>query len=118
VSIVDEIAAIRSNDLLSADQKRVAVYDLKGAAVVAALASRVGQTFTRGNFALTLTAAPTYSNNRLTFPAFTLTRNGVPLLLDLPLHIVNPPLMVPDGVGGFTLNPLQAIRDVIMGLVR
>lgn len=117
MGLVEDIQAIRQRTDLTLPQKRAAIYDLKGHAIIEALASRVGEPITRGAFVLTLTEPPRY-NGRLLRLMFTLTRNGVPVPLDLPLYIINPPILVPDGLGGFRLSLLQAIRDAIIDMVR
>lgn len=117
MSVVDDIQAVRARTDLTLDEKRAAIYDLKGQAIVDAFAGRVGQSMVRGQFTLTLTEAPTWADRRLTFTGLRLTRNGIGVPLNLPLSIVNPPLMVPDGAGGYVLNVLQAIRDAIMDMV-
>ena len=117
MSLVDEIAAIRSREDLSDPEKLGAIYDLKGQAIVDALVTRVGTVITRGVFTLTLTEPPVFANRTLRL-VFDLARNGVPVPISMPLYIVNPPVLVPDGLGGYTLNLVQAIRDVIMDLAR
>lgn len=113
-----DIQAIRDDPALTDAEKRQACYDLKGQAIVDLFAPRVGQTLTRGVYTLTLLKLPRYLPNRTLEFYVKVTKNGLEVPLDLPILIVNPPILVPDGAGGFVQDVLQAVRDVIMDLVR
>lgn len=115
MGLVEDIQAVRARTDLTLAEKRAQVYDLKGTALTTALAAKVGVPITRGVYVLTLTEIPQYVGNRLRL-VFTLTKNGVTVPLDLPLFLVNPPILVPDGLGGFALNLQQAIRDAIIDM--
>lgn len=117
MSLVDDIAAVRARTDLTLDEKRAQVYTLKANAILGALATRVGVPIVRGQYVITLTELPIYEGDKLRL-VFTATKNGVNVPLNLPLYIVNPPILVPDGLGGWTLNLLQAIRDAIIDMVR
>lgn len=114
----EEIQAIRDRTDIEPPQKRALIYDLVGNAVVTALASRVNQTLTRGQYTVTLGEAPRYDGRSIIFPDIRATKAGVPVPLDLPIHFTNPPLHVPDGAGGFREDVQQAIRDSLMDLIR
>lgn len=119
MTLRSDIIAVRNNDLLSDDEKRAAIYALKAAAIESIFAPRVGQTITRGNFTLTLLKPVKVLANRTLEFWVRVTRNGLEVPLSLPILITNPPIMVPDATPGtFREDVLQAIRDVIMDVVR
>lgn len=113
-----DIQAVRDNGALTDAERRSAIYELKASAIEALFAPRVGQTISRGIYTVTLLKPVVVHPNRTVEFWIAATKNGLPVALDLPILIVNPPIMVPDGVGGFTENLLQAIRDVLMDLIR
>lgn len=118
MTLRDDIQAVRDNDALTVAEKRAAIYQLKADAIEELFAPRVGQTITRGIYTVTLLKPVVVHPNKTVEFWIAATKNGIPVPLDLPILLVNPPIMVPDGAGGFTLNLLQAIRDVLMDLVR
>lgn len=113
-----DIQAVRDNDALTPEEKRAAVYQLKADAIEELFAPRVGQTITRGIYTVTLLRPVVVHPNRTVEFWIAATKNGAPVPLDLPILIVNPPIMVPDGAGGFVQDLLQAIRDVLIGLIK
>ena len=46
------------------------------------------------------------------------THDGVEVPIDWPVVIVNPPALVPDGLGGFREDPDEAIRLTVLELAR
>lgn len=44
-------------------------------------------------------------------------RDGKPVDISWPVVIVNPPVLVPDGLGGFREDPDEAIRQTLLDLV-
>lgn len=112
----EDVQTLRARQDLTPAQKRSAAYDLKGQAIVNHLTPKVGQVFTRGPYTVTLTKNPEYDGGRLIFPGISLTKNGNRVPLSLPLTIVNPPILVPDGAGGLKEDLLQVVRDMLMDL--
>jgi hypothetical protein len=118
VSLVDDIQAVRAREDLTRDEKRAMIYDLKGEAIVAQFLPHVGNTLTRGIYTMRLDRLPVFHPNRTLEFWITVTKDGVEQPLDLPIYLVNPPILVPDGLGGYTLNVLQACRDALIDVVR
>jgi hypothetical protein len=116
MSLRDDIIAVRNNPLLTREEKRDAIYDLKGNAIVAEFTPLVGQTYTQGIYTLTLTRAPVYEiipKRRLLFWVRA-TKNNIPIQVSHPIVMTNSPIMIPDGVGGFVADLRAAVRRAII----
>lgn len=88
----------------------------------AALTGQVGRSIKRGQFTVTLTSAPTFTDDVLTF-SISIERGGQDITPpDLnPIRIVNPPVLVEDPAGPVVRGGKRFREDLptaLLGIVR
>lgn len=96
MTVSDDITAALARNDLNDDQKKVEVQRIKGVAWRDNLAAVVGNQFRLGIYTVTLTALPQFQNN-FVYIWCNVTKNGLPVPLDLPVMIRNPPILSATG---------------------
>jgi hypothetical protein len=108
-------------------QKREALRDLKGEAILAAFNTKAKrQALVAGHLAVSITKPLTYTDGTLIVSGIEVRRDGVIdpmpfttrlLNIEHALQIVNPPTHVRDG-RDIREDPAQALREIILSLVK
>ena len=118
MTLREDLLTIYTDPTLTRSYKRSVMRRLKMSAFLNRLNGRVGQVMTRGRFTVMLIQEAEYRTGGRLALWVEVKRDGIVVPLDLPIYIINPPVRVPDGLGGFDEDLLGVIQSVIIGLVK
>ena len=110
-AVENAVQAILANGALTADQKAAQIQQAKANALNQVLTGHLPYTFTQAPWSVTVSAAtvvptPMGSAISLTVSA---TKSGVPVPVNNPVVLVNPPVLIPDPAGTITrTGPIPA----------
>jgi hypothetical protein len=118
VTIREDLLAIWSDNTLTRQYKRSIMRRMKMWAFLNRLNTFIGPTFVRGRYTIKFTQPVEYRVGARLALWIEVTKDGAPVPLNLPIYVVNPPVRVPDGQGGFEEDLIEVIQSVIIGLVK
>lgn len=134
-SLTDQLQEIRKNTDLTTLEQKQAISNFKGMVIKDTMIDQiVSKPFTVGDLEITIVENPSYDPlTRCLTIWVEATRNGKPLVLDLPFIYVNPPISVRDynqpvdekalsdgqtvSSYGVTENPFEAVKQMIADTV-